>query len=353
MRVLKTAFGLLALGLGLTHGAATCNPSLPLPIRLVHQFSKPTYLQALYVRANGDMLLGTVFPNASIYYLTGAATNTPNVTTIHTFAGIPSTDVINGVTGIVETSPNIFTFTGGIQQSLGLQVNGTWGIWQLNLTNPSAPVVEEIQHIPNSGLLSSIVALPKYPTTVLVTDTSLGQLLRVDTVARTWKVVLADWPTMHYPPWASLQFGVNGLAIRGEFLYWTNSFVATIYRVRITDDGYAAPGAKVEQVAWVRSLFIDGLVFGPPGKGEETLWAATNADNRVITIGEDGKVTTVAGAPDEMTVTGAVAPRFGRLEGDEHTLYVATSGGLVLPVNGTEFEGGKVVAIDTRPLLEC
>ena len=53
---------------------------------------------------------------------------------------------------------------------------------------------------------------------------------------------------MHYPPWASLQFGVNGLTIHGEYLYWTNSFVATIYRVRITEDGYAAPRARPEEV---------------------------------------------------------------------------------------------------------
>ncbi|KAK3904370.1 hypothetical protein C8A05DRAFT_13766 [Staphylotrichum tortipilum] len=352
MRVWETV-GLLALSLGLTHGATTCGPSYPLPLRMVYQFSKPTYLQCLYVRSNGDMLMGTVFPNASIYYLTGATTPTPHVSVIHTFAGIPSTDVINGVTGIVETEPNLFTFTGGIQQSLGLQVNGTWGVWQLDMRTNSTSL-REIQHIPNSGLLSAIVALPQNPTVVLVADTSLGQILRVDTHAPAkWEVVLADWATMHYPPWASLQFGVNGLTIRGEYLYWTNSFVATIYRVRITEDGYAAPGARPEEVTWVRSLFVDGLVFGPEGNGDQTLWAATNADNRVLAISGEGKVTTVAGAPDEMTAAGVVAPRFGRLAGDEHTLYVASSGGIVLPVNGTEFEGGKVVAIDTRPWAAC
>ncbi|KAK3299635.1 uncharacterized protein B0H64DRAFT_389184 [Chaetomium fimeti] len=366
MRVFST-IGLLPMSLVLLLGSSTpvqanktCGPSVPLPMRLVHQFSKPTYLQCLHIRANGDMLLGTVFPNASIYYLTGASTDNPTVSTIHTFAGIPSTDVINGVTGIVETEPDVFAFTGGIQQSLGLQRNGTWGVWQLDLrptrnnnnntnNNTSAPIIQELVHIPDSGLLSAVVALPKTPTVVLVADTSLGQVLRVDTVTRRWEVAVRDWASMHYPPWASLQFGVNGLALRGGYLYWTNSFVAALYRIRMTDDGYPAPGAVVEDVATVRSLFVDGLVFGPGER--DTLWAATNADNRVLAIGEDGEYTTVAGAPDEMTMAGAVAPRFGTLPGDEHTLYVSTSGGVVLPVNGTEFEGGKVVAVDTRPFF--
>ena len=34
-------------------------------------------------------------------------------------------------------------------------------------------------------------------------------------------------------------------------------------------------------------------------------------------------------------------------------LYVAISGGIVMPVNGTEFEGRKVFALDTKPWSQC
>jgi hypothetical protein len=49
----------------------------------------------------------------------------------------------------------------------------------------------------------------------------------------------------------------------------------------------------------------------------------------------------------EMSVAGCTAAAFGRSKKDGKTLYVTTSGGQAVPVNGTVTEGGKVVAIDT------
>lgn len=52
-----------------------------------------------------------------------------------------------------------------------------------------------------------------------------------------------------------------------------------------------------------------------------------------------------------MTLAGSVAPAFGTLPRDTDTLYVATSGGMVFPINGTIVEGGKIVAVDTKGFL--
>ncbi|KAJ6093982.1 hypothetical protein N7467_002827 [Penicillium canescens] len=79
--------------------------------------------------------------------------------------------------------------------------------------------------------------------------------------------------------------------------------------------------------------------------------AATDADNRLVAVTPDGTATFVAGAPDEMTLAGSVAPGFGTLPKDTDTLYVAKSGAMVFPVNGTIIEGGKIVAVDTRGFL--
>ncbi|KAH6617783.1 hypothetical protein B0J18DRAFT_492754 [Chaetomium sp. MPI-SDFR-AT-0129] len=313
MRTHHLTSWLLLAGPALT--TAGCGPTHLLPTRQIYQFSKPTYLQAFHVRANGDMLLGTVFPNASLYYLTAppindnGTDNHPKVTTLATFAGIPSPD--------------------------GTTINAI----HRHRRDRTGCLCLYRRGAAEFGIAA---------------DTSLGQILRVDTRARTWEVILSDADTghgsMHYPPWASLQFGVNGLAVRdiardqgGElWLYWSNSFLATVYRVRITADGYPVGGGSGKTRRAEKGK-----------RKREVLWAATNVDNTVRAISDRGEVTTVAGAPDEMTVAGAVAPRFGRRLGDEHMLYVATSGGLVLPVNGTELEGGKVVGIDTRGLFEC
>lgn len=55
----------------------------------------------------------------------------------------------------------------------------------------------------------------------------------------------------------------------------------------------------------------------------------------------------VAGAVDQLTIAGGTSCQFGRTESNRNVLYVATCGGLAAPVNGTEVEEGKIVAIDT------
>jgi hypothetical protein len=317
--------------------------SLPLPLRQIYQFSNPTYLQSIHVRSNGDILVTTVWPNASIYSVSGATTNTPTVSLVHTF------DDINAVTGIIETQPDVIAFLGGNQSSLGIGINGTFGVWELDLrpaygSNPSKPIIKELVLIPNGGLLAGVVAVPDSPTTLLVSDSTLGLVWRVDTLTRQYALAIQD-ATMHSPPWAVSQFGVNGVHVHNGYLYWTNSYEATIYRIPITGEGYPTAEAKVEAVKTVHSIYLDNFTFGP--QGGSTIWAATNADNRLIAITPDGNISFVEGGPDQLTLAGSVATAFGKLCGDTNTLYVVTSGGIVFPINGTVTEGGKIVAIDT------
>lgn len=198
--------------------------------------------------------------------------------------------------------------------------------------------------IRGGGLLAGVVPVPSVPDTVLVSDSTKGVVWRVNTLTREYEVGVED-PKMQHPPWAPTPFGIGTIQLHRGHLYWCANYEATIYRVRLAADGQRAPGARRELVKTVRAIFLDGFTFGP--RGGDTIWAATNADNRLVAVTPDGEATVVAGAPDEMTLAGAVAPAFGR-RGDTDTLYVVTSGALVVPVNGTMTEGGKLVAVDTR-----
>lgn len=312
--------------------------SLPLPYRNVAQFSDPTYLEDLHVRNNGDILLTTVEPNGSIWLVTNVTSSSPKVSLIHTFPDL------NGVTGLVETRPGIITLLAGNQVVFGVAVIGSWGVWELDMRN-STPSLREIVRIPEAGLLVGIVQVPNEPTSVLIADSLLGLVWRVDTLTGTLEIASKD-ENMLGPPWGATSFGINGLGIRDGYLYWTNSYIASIYRIPISDSGYTPIGSKSELVVAIRSIFIDNFTFGP-GKND-TIWVATNSENQLLAITPEGKSTCVLGTANEMTVAGCGATAFGKLEGDKETLYVVTNGGYTLPINGTITEGGKLIAVETK-----
>ena len=318
---------------------------VPLPVRTLHQFAPLTYLQDLAIGSSGDIYMTTVNPGATIYHVAGATSSTPVTSTIHKFDG-----GINATTGIIETRPGLYNFLAGGQSSLGVGILDTWGIFELDTRHSGEPKVTELVHIDNGGLIVSVIPVPGVPDTLLVSDSTLGKIWRVNTVTGKYEVILQD-DSMNPPAWAPLPFGIGGIQYHKGYLYFVVCFEALIYRIRFTDEGYPAPGAKIELVYAYRSIYIDNFVVGPGD--EDIIWAATNADNRLVAITpEDGKATVVAGAPDEFTVAGDVALAFGALPGDTETLYVVTGGGMLNPLNGTVFEGGKIVSVNTTSFVE-
>ncbi|KAK7572278.1 hypothetical protein V3481_017473 [Fusarium oxysporum f. sp. vasinfectum] len=143
---------------------------------------------------------------------------------------------------------------------------------------------------------------------------------------------------------ARLPIGVNGIKIRGGHLYWTNSFQASIYRIAITPNGYPAKGIRPKIVADLSNGvgFLDDFSFDFRGN----IYAATNLDNSIVRIYITTKAwKTIIGGIGEMTVPGCTSVVFGHRSLEKEILYVSTSGAIATPVNGTETEGAKVVAI--------
>lgn len=342
MRAYAYVLALLHVAVCLAVSVKPSRPSLPLPVREIHQFPLTTYLQGVAVASNGDIYMTTVSPDASIYCVSGATSGAPSVSLVHKF------DHLNAATGIIETQPGVFTFLAGKQRALGVGIHGTFGVFELD-TRHDKPNITELVRVSDGGLIVGVVPLPGVPNTLLVSDSTEGKIWRIDTATRTYEQLFQD-PSMKPPPWAPLPFGIGGIQLHKGYLYFVASFEALIYRIRFTDDGYPAPGAKVELVFALRSIYIDNFVVGPGD--DDIIWAMTNADNRLVAITPDGNFTVVAGAPDEFTVAGDVTAAFGRLPGDYNTLYVVTAGGMLNPINGSMFEGGKIVAVDTTSFLE-
>ncbi len=345
------ASGVLLASLFTLNAASVASPdeptpigtSLPLPLRLVHQFALGTWVENLYVRSSGDILVTTYEPDAKVYMIANPSSPTPTVSLLHTFGSL------TGVLGITETLPGLFAVLGGNFTSPGVAVKGSAAVWELDLRRPT-PSARLLVAMPDAVFLNGVDNTPADPLTLLMSDATLGLVWRLDTRTGDHSVALQD-PSMAIVAGAALPVGINGLRVHKNYLYWTNSFSATINRVRINGDGSPAHGATVEIVSHTAQPLPDDLFIGP--QDQDIVWAATNLGNKLVAVrpGDDGRAIVVEGAVDQLTLAGDTACRFGRGLRDQNTLYVTTSGGLVQPVNGTATEGGKIVGIDTSSFV--
>ncbi|KAI6087702.1 hypothetical protein F4821DRAFT_235725 [Hypoxylon rubiginosum] len=302
----------------------------------------PTYaapIENIVVRSNGDFLVTLLQPSASVYAVEDPFSHSPSMSLVHTF------EDANGLTGISETSPDTFVVAAALYPGLAAPYQNTSTLWELKLgSNGKQATAHKIVHICEASLLNGIVTVPSYRTAVLVGDSVLGVIFRVDIMTGRYDVVL-DIPELKPILGGPIDLGVNGVKIRGGYLYWSNTDRASIYRFPIDGFGYPIQGAKVERVAAIKSASgVDDFAFD----GQGNIWAATDFDNMLITIRKDGRDTVVLGSPTELTVAGDTAVAFGRTPLDRHILYVTTSGAAAVPVNGTISEPGKIVAVDTR-----
>ncbi|KAH8900324.1 hypothetical protein GQ53DRAFT_634223 [Thozetella sp. PMI_491] len=327
-------------------GVKASPSGLPLPTRLVQQLPLGVWIENLWVRSNGDILISTMSPNASLYLVSNPAAATSSLYLLHTF------ESMDGILGAIETKPDTFVVAGGKFAELGKPLNGTAAVWELDFHLPSKPVAREVAAMPDAVFLNGVQAVPDSTTTVLVVDSSLGLVWRLDTLTGRYDVAIQD-PAMAVVPGSFLEIGINGIKVHNGYLYWTNSFQSTIYRLRITADGYPSPGAVAEVVGKADTSFLDDLAIGPMGK--EIIWSVSNLDDMLVALDPKKNQTAVVvdGSPTQLTVAGGTACQFGRGPTDKEILYVVTSGALGSPVNGTITEGAKVVAVDTTGYFKC
>ncbi|KAF5671457.1 hypothetical protein FCIRC_8687 [Fusarium circinatum] len=193
-----------------------------------------------------------------------------------------------------------------------------------------------------SAFLNGVAAIPGMSDAVLVSDSVAGFVGRLDLSTGVFDDSAFVFPEM--APIAAGAFGINGIKVRDNYLYFTNSNAVKIYRIVITPAGYPKKGARPQLVADLSSGvgFFDDFEFDKNGN----IYAATNFDNSIVFVDvKTGKWKTVVGGIHEMTVAGSTAAAFSYGKKGEKTLYVSTSGALAKPVDGTKTEGAKIVAV--------
>lgn len=307
-----------------------------LPARLVTQFPSLAWLENIATRPNGDLLITELTPKPILYTIIDPASSSPIVQVIHDF----SANSTQSLLGITEISPDVFVLvaaTGSI---------GPFAVWKIDFNPKSGPRIQEITQLAGAKLPNGVANLPGCSQRVLVADSFGGLVWSVDIATKEVQVAV-QVPEMAPPSNTADRnpVGINGIKVHDGHLYWTNSVLSTVYRIKINSNGTVHNNAKVEVVAKFDASFVDDFVIDHRG----VVFAMALADNQIWAASSNpgGITVPVVGGRNSSTVAGATAGSMGRWKDDMHVLYVITSGA---GAGGTVVEGGKCVAVDTRRL---
>jgi len=279
----------------------------PLPSNIIYEFPEDTWVENLAVRHNGQIVV-TENTRPRIYQVDPFMSQ--KAILLHEFPETPS------ILGIVETSPDVFHVCSANFSSETFQGFGGAYIFRLDMRRfhpdrPGSVGVSKIATIPQAQALNGLTFLGWNSILLLVSDFDLGVVFSVDIDTGESQIAINSTYSR------STGFGVNGLKVRHDVLYFTNSQQQTLVKVAINARGEAigdytvsahggfAPddfAIDVQGNFYVAEYLQskDGLVFVPRGGGAATYIAE---------------------------IRGPTACAFGRTASDRDILYVSTSGG--------------------------
>ena len=185
--------------------------------------------------------------------------------------------------------------------------------------------------------MDSLVTLNKHK--ILLADSEQGVVYAIDTNTGKSNIAIRD------PLFANkgLPTSVNGLKIRGNDLYFTNTAQNILGKVPINlKTGTARGRASVIARAIKPSKGFSDFALSTTEKG--IAYVTNTAGNFVERVDlRNRKQTIIAGQINSTDLAEPSAAALGR-NGNETVLFVTTGGGLLIPVDGV-IVGGGVFAI--------
>lgn len=179
------------------------------------------------LRSNGHLLFTTL-------------TN-PQLYTIDPNAAEPKAEVVawlpggvTALTGIVEVADDKFAVIGGLRGSYSY-TNETIFTVDFSVAteeNPNATVISTVAKLPDAVMLNGMAALPSDPSILVIADSRVGCLWRVD--VETGSVAKAiESPYMLPTDNATTPIGIDGLKISADssYAYFTNVVLDSLFVV--------------------------------------------------------------------------------------------------------------------------
>jgi len=270
------------------------------PHRVLATYPNGNYLENLIVSQRGEVLFTNYFAGQLEVWSNGSA---------RTFARLPVHPV-----NLVETPQGYLVLAHAAAFNAGPDaLRGSNRLLTLDRAGRTTTSV----NLPDLVFGNGMVLLS--PTSLLITDSALGRIWRVDVKTGRAEVWLED-PRL-LPIEGQKYPGANGLRRAGNTLYVSNSATHKLYRVAI--DGTGGPNQSAGALTETAGSFegIDDFAIARDG----ALYVATHRD-AVVRWQPDGSMRTLLNAD----VKGCTSTA---LSGDGRTLYVLGTGGF--------FEGHK------------
>jgi hypothetical protein len=311
--------------------AAPSNRAKPsqAPATQLFAFKNSTFLENTSIRSDGKLFLSSLSTSNLMEF-------DPN-----TADGVKITATIPEATGLLASTfiddERLVVHAGQVDMATYSIVKGTAAIWEVNFRR-CPPSIRKVASIPETQMLNGMAALPAHPHIILSLDSIGGRVFRTNTRSGSVDVPIHN-PTWFGPgPDATIPLGANGIQIRGNTLFFTNSAQAFFAKVKINDRG--EPMGEPEKIhqnanATFSTSYDD---FDVDSEGNAYI---CRDPNKLVKVTPDGETSLfVGGSRNPLIYT----PTSVRLTSNGKTAFVVT-GGADKVVDG-EFLGGQIIAVD-------
>ena len=269
----------------------------------------------------------------------------PKTHTASLAAKIPAA---TGLLGIAEIEKDVYYVVAGNYSSIATLTDkaGSFSVWRVDVNtfkpNETLAKVEKVVDLPQAQFLNGATVLSRKEGTLLVADSTLGTVFRVNSRSKEVKLVIKD-PLFGITPASSVAAGLNGLSHshNGE-LFFTNTNQGLLGKISIQPDG--TPKAKGEVLS-PGLLLADDFAVGRKGG----FFVAQNLPNQLsfVPLG-GGNATVLVGPNDRPGLKGPTSAAIGKGKGKlgEGSLYVGTNGGGLNYLSGNVTVGGTISRVD-------
>lgn len=287
--------------------------------RQLWNFTSYVDIENTHLRPNGQVLM-TTLTNASLFSL-DPTSSSPTAELVASFA--PST----ALTGITSVGNDKFAVVGGVRGSY-MYTNET--VYTCDFSTGSEPAIKVVATLPDAVMLNGMDSLPQNPSVVLIADSRVGAVWRVNTTDG--NVAMAYQGDLLLPPEnATVPIGINGLKISNGYVYFTSTAKNLFARIAVTDDGVMHGEVETVAILVPGEEEYDWDDFVIDASGEIAYMAQSpNAVGRVtISTGEMDVIAGVGNGSISL-----IGPTSVTLAEDGLTAYVSTRGMQSIGISG-------------------